>query len=128
MGAAGEVVDAAVAHLGVATDLCHALAVELEPGEAAAEVGGVGVGGELLLEGVEGGDEVGGGGVAECGGVVEGEPAGGLGGRGVVDDDGRGGGVRSGAAVAVADDVEDEDADDEEEEDVVAGAKAHEGF
>jgi hypothetical protein len=30
--------------------------------------------------------------------------------------------------VAVADDVEDEDADDEEEEDVVAGAKAHEGF
>ena len=35
---------AALFHLGVGVGLCHALAVEVEPGEAAADVGKVAVG------------------------------------------------------------------------------------
>ena len=47
-GAAVDVVDGAVFHLGVGAGLGHALAVELEPGEAAVDVGVVGVGGEKV--------------------------------------------------------------------------------
>ncbi len=124
MGAAIDVVDGAVFHLGVGAGLGHALAVVLKPDDAAVEVGAVGVGGEKVLEGFQGGVELGFGGVAEVGCGVECGPAGGLRWWAGVDY-----GCRSwfecGLAVMVADDVEDEDADDDGEEDVVAWAEAH---
>ncbi len=122
---------AALLHFGVGSGLGHALAIELEPGEAAVDVGDVAVAlvgfeGDEHLEVGEGGLEVGVGGVAEAGGVVEGGPGGGVE-AGAGDDDGSGLGVEVGgfAVVAVADDVEDEDADDDGDEDVVARAEAH---
>ena len=127
-----EVVAAAGFHLGVGVGLGHALAVEVEPGEAALDVGDVAVGlvgveGEELVEGFEGGLEFGVRCVAECGGVVEGGPGWGVEAR-FGDDDGRRGGGEGGAGVAaVAHHVEDEDADDDREEEVVAGTELHKG-
>jgi hypothetical protein len=130
LGAGVEVVGAAGFHLGVDVGLGHALAVEVEPGEAALDVGDVAVGwvgveGDELVKVFERWLEVGVGCVAEGGGVVEGGP-----GRGVDarpgDDDGRGRGGDGGAVVAtVAHHVEDEDADDDGEENVVAGTELH---
>ena len=126
-GAVVEVAEVAGLPLGVAGGVGDALAVELEPGEAAFDVGEVAVGrvgveGEELVEVLEGWLEVGVGCVAEGGGVVEGGPGGGVE-AGLVEDDGRGGEGEAGAGVAaVAHHVDDEDADDDGEEDVVAGA------
>ena len=102
----------------------HALAVELEPGEAAVDVGLIGVGGDGGLKGFESGKVLCVGCVAKGGGGVKGRPAGRFG-RWAGVDDGCGCGVSGGGAVAVADDVPGEDADDDEEEDVVAGLEAH---
>ncbi len=124
MGAAVDVVDGAVFHLGVGANLGHALAVVLEPDEAAVDVGVVGVGGQEVLQGFQGGLELGSGCVAEIGGCVEGGPARGLR-RWAGVDDGRGRWFEHGLAVMVADDVVNEDADDDGEQDVVTGAKAH---
>jgi len=126
-----EVADGVVFHGGVGVDWLGALAVELEPGEAAIDVLDVavlliGVEGEELLEVVESGGDGGGGIVAEGGGVVEGGPGGGIEAR--RGDDWRrssAGGGEVPLVAAVADDVEDEEADDDGEENVVAGAEVH---
>jgi len=123
-----DVVDGAVFHGGVGVDGLGALAVELEPGEAAIDVFDVailliGVDGDELLEVVESGGEGGGGIVAEGGGVVEGGPGGRVEAR--RGDDNRRWGVAGGGEVllvaAMADDVEEKEAEDDGEEDVVAG-------
>jgi hypothetical protein len=130
LGAGVEVVGAAGFHLGIGAGLGHALAVEVEPGEAALDVGEVAVGGvgverDELVEVFESRVEFCGGSVAECGGVVKSGPGGGVETR-LGDDDGRGGGGDGGAAVAtMTHHVDDEDADDDGEKDVVAGTELH---
>jgi hypothetical protein len=127
-----DVVDGAVFHGGVGVDGLGALAIELEPGEAAIDVFDmailrIGVEGDELLEVVESGAEGGGGIVAEGGGVVEGGPGGRVEAR--RGDDNRCGSVVGGGEVplvaAMADDVEDEEAEDYGEENVVAGTEVH---
>ena len=76
-----DVFDGAAFQGGVGVDGLGALAVELEPGEAAVDVLEVavlliGVDGNELLEVVESGREGGGGIVAEGGGMIEGGPGG----------------------------------------------------
>ena len=117
LDAAVEVALAAVFPLRVFGRVVDTLAVELEPGEAAVEVGGGGVVGsvELLLQRLHGGIEGVVGGVAERGGVVEGRPGGGLDGSGVGGDDWCRGVRRSGRAVA-AEEIEGEDAYDQNDE------------
>ncbi len=114
-----DVVDGAVFHGGVGVDGLGALAVELEPGEAAIDVLDVavllvGVDGDELLEVVEGRGEGGGGIVAECGGVVEGGPRGSVEAQARRGDYNRRWCVAGGGEVllvaAMADDVEDEEA------------------
>jgi hypothetical protein len=128
--AALDVVGCVCFHLGIGVGLGHALAVELQPGEAAVDVGEVAVGlvGVERNEGLEvfeRGLVVGGGLVAKAGGVVEGSPGGGVEAR-LIDDDGRwGGGDGVALVVAMANDVVEEEADDDGEQDVVAGAKLH---
>jgi hypothetical protein len=118
-------------HLGIGVGLGHALAVKLKPGEAAVDVGDVAVGlvgvqGDEGLEVFERGVVIGGGLVAEAGGVVEGGPCGGVDAR-FIDDDRRGcGGDGVALVVAVANDVVDKEADDDGEQDVVAGTELHE--
>ncbi len=124
LDAAVEVAEAALLGFGIMAGVCHALAVELEPGEAAVDVGVVGVVGQGCLYGLERWEILGVGRIAEGGCGVECGPAGGLRGRAGVDD-GSGGWLEGRGAMVVANDVPDEDADDDEEEDVVAGAKAH---
>ena len=125
-----DVVGGAGLHLRVGMGLGHALTVELQPGEAAFDVGevavgGVGVQGDELVEVLERGVKGGGGIVAEGGGVVECGPGGGVQARGG-DGDWRGGtGDRVPLVVTVADDVVDEEPDDDGKEDEVAGAEAH---
>ena len=120
-----DVVAGDVSHGFVGVGLGSALAVDTEPGEAAADVGEVavvlvGVEGDQFLEVLDGWLVGGGGIVAEGGGVVEGGPGGSVDARLV--DDGRGGvGDRVALVAAVANDVEDEEAEDDGEEDVVAG-------
>jgi hypothetical protein len=128
-----EVVGGTVFHLGVGVGLGCSLAVELEPGHAAADVFEVaivrvGVEGDELVEVVEGGVVGGGGVVAQGGGVIEGGPGRGVD-AGLVDDDRRGG-VGDGVAIVVAmvNHVEEEEAEDDGEQDVVAGTEAHAGL
>ena len=110
-------------------DLGGALAVELQPGHAAVDVGDVavlliGVEGDEGVEVFEGGIVGGGGIVAEGGGVIEGGPGGGVDAR-PRDDDGCGRGAGGDEVLlfaAMVNHVEDEETEDDGEEDVVAGA------
>ena len=122
----------AVVHFGVWVGLGGALAIELEPCEAAVDVLDVavvliGVEGQEFVEVVERRVEGDGGIVAEGGGVVVSGPGGSVDAR-PGDDDRRGGGTGGDEVslfAAVANHVEDEEAEDDGEEDVVAGAKVH---
>ena len=117
-----EVLGAAVVPGLIGGGVEDTLTVEEEPGLAAVEVGGGFGGFDLLAEGLEGGVELGGWGVAEGGGVVKGGPGGGVGARaegGVLSGDDRHGVV---VGAVVLDDAIDEDGEDGGEEDEVAGA------
>ena len=95
-GAAVDVAEAALFSLRLGGDVGHALAIRFEPEDAAVDVSVIGVGRVGLLQGFEGGEVLGIGGVAECGCGVECGPAGDCGG-GPVWTMGAGGGWRAGA-------------------------------
>lgn len=130
-----DVADAAGLHLWIGVGLGHALAIEVQPGKAALDVGEVavalvGIEGHEAMEIGEGSLEVGVGFVSEAGGVVKGGPCRSVEAR-LGDDDGCGCGVDGdGVAVvaAVANDVVEEETKDDGEKDVVARAKLHRGL
>jgi hypothetical protein len=124
--AAVQVVLAAGLPFGIAAGVVDALAVEVQPGDAALYVRGCGVflgGLDLLVERVKGGLEAGLWGVAQGCGLVKGCPGGGLCFGAGHDADLAG--LEGGFGVVVFDDVVEKDGDDGGEEDIVAGAQAH---